>query len=325
MTAYCGGVTTRITYLGPEATFTEAAARSIPAVTGAELVPSATVHLAMDAVRDGEADGAVVPLENSVEGSVNATLDELVRGRALVIVAEILIPVRFTLMGRPGTDLAEVRRIITHPVAEAQCRAWVAAKLPTATIALGSSTAGAAATVAQELAGPDGATYDAAIAAPIAAERYSLDPLATDIGEDSDAVTRFVLVKRPVPPTRASGADKTSLVAYLRADHAGALLEILEQFATRGVNLTRIESRPTGNGMGQYCFVIDAEGHIDDERVAEALRGLHRVCGDVRYLGSYSRADGVRPPIGRGTANDDFRAASAWLESLRHPGAGETA
>lgn len=313
-------MTTRIAYLGPEATFTESAARAFPALTGAELLAVRTVNLAMDAVREGEVEGAVVPLENSVEGSVNATLDELVRGQALVITAEILIPVRFTLMGRPGTDLADVRRIVTHPVAEAQCRAWVAAKLPAATIALGSSTAGAAAAVADKNAGPDGETYDAAIAAPIAAERYGLEPLASDIGEDSAAVTRFVLVKRPVPPSRATGADKTSLVAYLRADHAGALLEILEQFATRGVNLTRIESRPTGNGMGQYCFVIDAEGHIDDERVAEALRGLHRVCADVRYLGSYSRADGVRPPIDRGTANQDFRAASDWLESLRHPG-----
>lgn len=309
----------RIAYLGPEATFTETAARAIPTLTGADLTPAATVHVAMDAVRDGKADGAVVPLENSVEGSVNATLDELIRGQALVITSEILIPVRFTLMGRPGTDLGDVKRILTHPVAEAQCRAWVAAKLPDASISLGSSTAAAAAAVATSTPGPDGVPYDAAISAPIAADHYGLDVLAADIGEDSDAVTRFVLVRRPVAPPRPTGADKTSLVAYLRADHAGALLEILEQFATRGVNLTRIESRPTGNGMGQYCFVIDAEGHIDDERVAEALRGLHRVCGDVRYLGSYTRADGVRPPVGRGTSNADFRAASAWVESLRHP------
>lgn len=309
----------RIAYLGPEATFTETAARAIPTLTGADLTPAATVHVAMDAVRDGTADGAVVPLENSVEGSVNAALDELIRGQALVITSEILIPVRFTLMGRPGTDLGDVKRILTHPVAEAQCRAWVAAKLPDASISLGSSTAAAAAAVATSTPGPDGVPYDAAISAPIAADRYGLDVLAADIGEDSDAVTRFVLVRRPVAPPRPTGADKTSLVAYLRADHAGALLEILEQFATRGVNLTRIESRPTGNGMGQYCFVIDAEGHIDDERVAEALRGLHRVCGDVRYLGSYTRADGVRPPVGRGTSNADFRAASAWVESLRHP------
>lgn len=307
-----------IAYLGPEATFTESAARAIPTLAGAELTPAATVHAAMDTVRDGAADGAVVPLENSVEGSVNATLDELIRGEALVIAAEILIPVQFTLMSRPGTDLGDVRRIVTHPVAEAQCRAWVAAKLPNATISLGSSTAAAAAAVAAATPGPDGEAYDAAISAPIAADHYHLHALASDIGEDSDAMTRFVLVRRPTGPGRPTGADKTSLVAYLHADHAGALMEILEQFATRGVNLTRIESRPTGNGIGQYCFVIDAEGHIEDERVAEALRGLHRVCGDVRYLGSYPRADGVRPPVARGTSNADFRAASAWVESLRH-------
>ncbi|NED98436.1 prephenate dehydratase [Phytoactinopolyspora alkaliphila] len=308
----------RYGYLGPEATFTEAAARRLPLLLGAELEPFATVHAAIDAVRAGEVAGSVVPLENSVEGSVNATLDELIRGEPVTITAELLLPVTFTLMARPGVELASIRRVITHPVAEAQCRTWMNKTLPEATVSLGSSTAAAAEAVARGVTGPAGEVYDAAIAAPIAADHYGLTPLAGDIGDDKDAVTRFVLVTQPGRPPRGTGSDKTSLVAYIRDDHPGALLEILEQFSTRGVNLTRIESRPTGNGMGRYCFVMDAEGHLTDERVGEALMGLRRVCGDVRFLGSYPRADGIRPPVGRGMSNDDFRDAAAWLDSLRH-------
>lgn len=310
----------QIAYLGPEATFTEAAARLMLTrnLATAELEPRGSVHAALNAVRADEVGAAVVPLENSVEGSVNTTLDELIRGDQLVIAGEVLFPVTFTLMARAGTDTADVKRIVTHPVAEAQCRMWVTSKLPDATIMTVSSTAAAAESVATGRVGPDGEVYDAAIAAPIAADRYGLTTLATDIGEDSDALTRFVLVTKPGPPPRPTGADKTSLVVYIRDDHPGALMEILEQFATRGVNLTRIESRPTGNGMGSYCFAVDAEGHLSDARVGEALMGLRRVCADVRFLGSYPRADGVRPPIGRGVSNQDFQAAQVWWTSLFH-------
>lgn len=310
-------MTIRYAYLGPEATFTEAAALRFPAVAGATLEPFPTVHAAISAVRTGQAAGAVVPVENSVEGSVNATLDDLIRGEPLAITGEVLLPVTFTLLARPGTDLADIRRIVTHPVAEAQCRAWVSAKLPAATVALGPSTAAAAESVATKTPGPDGTVYDAAIAAPLAGERYELSVLATDIGEDSDALTRFVLVTPPAKPGRPTGSDKTTLVAFIRDDHPGALLEILEQFATRGVNLTRIESRPTGNGMGRYCFAVDFEGHVADARVGEAMMGLRRVCASIRFLGSYPRADGVRPPILPGTSNADFADAAGWLDELR--------
>lgn len=310
--------TRRFAFLGPAATFTEAAARRMPLVGASALEPYPTVHAAIGAVRSGTVAGAVVPLENSVEGSVNATLDELIRGVPLMITAEYLLPVTFTLMARPGTTLADVRTVVTHPVAAAQCRAWVAGKLPDAVIEMTSSTAAAAQAVAEAAADDaDGGTPDAAIAAPIAAERYSLDVLASDIGEDSDAVTRFVLVTPPAPPNPPTGADKTSLVAFIRDDRPGALLDILEQFATRGVNLTRIESRPTGDGMGRYCFAVDAEGHVADARVGEALMGLRRVSSDVRFLGSYARADGLRPQVGKGTSNEDFRSAQDWLDELR--------
>jgi prephenate dehydratase len=151
----------------------------------------------------------------------------------------------------------------------------------------------------------------------LAADHYRLETLATGIGDNPDAVTRFVLVTPPAAPPPPTGADKTSLVAFIRDDHPGALLEILEQFATRGVNLTRIESRPTGNGMGRYCFAVDCEGHVADARVGEALMGLRRVCADVRFLGSYPRADGTTASVGRGTSNADFADAEAWLAHLR--------
>jgi prephenate dehydratase len=302
----------RYAYLGPEGTFTEAALRSLPAAARAELQPFATVPGALDAVRDGEADGAVVPMENSVEGAVPVTLDELALGEPLAITREMTVPVEFALLGRPGTDGFAVRTVLTHPHAAAQCRRWLSTHLPDAEIVQAPSTARAAAMVAES-----GSPYDAAIAAPLAAERYRLSMLAHGIGDTADAVTRFVLVSRPGAPPPATGADKTSVVAFIRDDHPGALLEILEQFATRGVNLSRIESRPTGDGLGQYCFWIDAEGHVADQRVGEVLMGLRRICADVRFLGSYARADKVSPQLRVGTTDADFRNAAAWLAQLR--------
>ncbi len=305
----------RYAYLGPEGTFSEAAARCLPDVADG-LLPYPSVPAAMGAVRNGETDGAVVPLENSVEGSVNATLDELIRGEPLMITREVLLPVEFALLARPGTEVGAVRRVVTHAVAEAQCRRWLAEEIPAAQIYLTTSTAAAAAMVANGDVGTDG-PYEAAIAAAVAADHYRLATLAKGIGDNPDAMTRFVLVQRPGRPPEPTPADKTSLVAFIRDDHPGALLELLEQFATRGVNLTRIESRPTGNGLGKYCFAVDCEGHIADARVGEALMGLRRVCADVRYLGSYPRADGTEPAAGYGTSNEDFESAARWLDRLR--------
>lgn len=302
----------RYAYLGPEGTFTEAALRSLPAAAKAELQPFATVPGALDAVREGDADGAVVPMENSVEGAVPVTLDELALGEPLVITREMTVPVRFALLARPGADELSVRTVATHPHAAAQCRRWLSAHLPDAEIVQATSTARAAEMVAEP-----GSPYDAAIAAPLAAERYRLSTVADGIGDNPDAVTRFVLVSRPGVPPQRTGADKTTVVVFLRDDHAGALLEILEQFAARGVNLSRIESRPTGAGLGRYCFWFDAEGHIADQRVGEALMGLRRTCPDVRFLGSYPRADRVGPEFVAGTTDADFRDAAAWLSRVR--------
>jgi len=305
----------RYAFLGPEGTFAEQALRGLPAAARAELVPCSTVTLALDAVRSGEVDGAVVPIENSVEGSVPLTLDELALGEPLMITREMTVPISFSLLARNGTTAADVRRVATHPHAAAQTRRWVALHLPTAEVVHTSSTAYAAFVLTQ----PD-PEWDAAISAPVAAEHYRLTTLAVDIADNPDALTRFVLVSRPGSPPPRTGRDKTSLVAFMRDDHPGALMEILEQLTMRGVNMTRIESRPTGAALGNYCFSIDAEGHIEDARVGEALMGLRRVCADVRFLGSYERHDGVAPDIRRGTTDGEFLDAAAWLARLRNGG-----
>lgn len=304
--------TARFSYLGPEGTFTEQALGSLPQAVDAERHPAATVTGALDAVRSGQCDGAVVPIENSVEGSVPVTLDELATGAPLMITAEMTVPIRFSLSARPGTTRADLRVVATHPHAAAQTRRWVAENLPGVSVVHTTSTAAASAGLA------DGsATWDAAISAPLAAARYGLDTLAEGIGDNPDAVTRFVLVTRPGPVAPPTGADKTSLVVFIRDDHPGALLELLEEFTLRGVNLSRIESRPTGVGLGRYCFSIDCEGHLVDARVGEALTGLRRTSADVRFLGSYPRVDKVAPEIRPGTSDRDFRDAADWLEALR--------
>ncbi|AQX15604.1 prephenate dehydratase [Tessaracoccus lapidicaptus] len=295
-------------YFGPAGTFTHQALRSI---TDDEAIAFASVREALDAVRAGEVRGAVVPIENSVEGGVSATLDELIAGSPLAIRGEIVIPVEFGLYARPGTELDEVRQVLTHGHAAAQCREWLATTVPSAQVTEAGSTAGAAAEVAR----PD-SRYDAAVCARVAGQLYGLDELAYQIEDNPGAVTRFVEVgvAGPVPPR--TGADKTTLVAYMRVDHAGALLEILEQFAVRGVNLSRIESRPTKTTLGSYCFSIDVEGHLHDKRVEEALEGLHRICPTVHFLGSYPRADRARPVVGHGFSDAEFDDAAAWVRSL---------
>ncbi|MGI8536119.1 MAG: prephenate dehydratase [Mycobacteriales bacterium] len=300
----------RFGYLGPAGTFTEAALRTVPAAARADLTPYASVAAALEAVRQGDVDGAMVPLENSVEGSVSTTLDELAHGDPLQVTLEVLLPVGFCLLGRPGTQREDVRVVATHPHAEAQCRRWLRDVLPDAEVVLAPSTAEAARAVAE-------GKYDAAVAAPIAAEHYRLLVLATDVQDNADAVTRFVLVSRPGPPPAPTGADRTMLFAFIADDQPGALLLLLTEFAVRGINLTRIESRPSGDGLGRYFFSIDCEGHLADARVGEALAALHRSCADVRVLGSYPRADGMATAMRPGTTDDDFRAAAAWLAQLR--------
>ncbi|HJV98748.1 MAG TPA: prephenate dehydratase [Arthrobacter sp.] len=300
------------TFLGPEGTFTEAALMQVPGAAAATRIPASTVNAALDRVRDGSADAAMVPIENSVEGGVTATLDAIASGQELRIIREVLVPISFVLVAPPGVALTQIRRISTHGHAWAQCRLWVDANIPGAEYVPGSSTAASAMGLLE-----DGAHYDAAICAPIVAqEQPGLSVLAENIGDNPGAVTRFVLVAKPgVLPAR-TGADKTTVVVPLPEDHPGALMEILDQFATRGVNLSRIESRPTGQYLGHYFFSIDADGHIGDARVADALAGLHRISPATRFLGSYERADAQSADIAPHTSDDAFRAAHEWVGSI---------
>ena len=314
----------RYSYLGPRGTFTEAAVRALAGIAEPDALSCPSIQATLDAVRRGQAELGVVPIESSVEGAVTATLDELAVGTELVICAEVLIPVEFALLARPGTRLEDVHRVGGHPVAQPQCRSWLAANLPGARWLPAASNSDAARQVQE-------GDLDAALAGVFAAELYGLTALATGVHDRDDAVTRFVAVRLPGELLEPSGVDKTSVVAFLMDDHPGALMDILGQFAIRGVNLTRIESRPTGDGIGRYCFFIDCEGHVAQARVGEALMGLRRVCSAVRFLGSYPEAD---PASAGGTAarlvassrsaarqvdksDAEFVDAAEWLARIR--------
>jgi prephenate dehydratase len=304
---------TRFAYLGPEGTFAEAALISAGASSEGARSPAPSVAAALAAVRSGDADAALVPLENSVEGSVPATMDGLADGDPLVITREVFLPVTMTLAVRPGTTLSDVRSVASHPHALAQTARWLAEHFPDVSPVPSTSTAAAAAAVAA-------GEYDAAVCAPIAAQRYGLDSLVDDIADHPGAVTRFVLVAPPGSLPPRTGNDKTSLVAVV-GDRTGALLELLSEFAVRGISLTRIESRPTRQRLGVYSFSLDCEGHIADRRVGEALAALHRVCDDVRFLGSYPRADGRdNKPVPHTATDPAFAEAESWLRQIRSGG-----
>ena len=296
-------------YLGPAGTFTEAALTPI-LKPGDKAVPAVNVTAALDAVRSGAAEYAIVPIENSVEGVVARTLDELASGEPLLIIGESILAVSFALMVKPGVKISEIKRLATHPHAEAQCREYIAKNIPGAEVIMTASTAAGAEAVAKGEA-------DGALAAAVAAKNFNLEVIAEDVGDKQAAVTRFVTVSRPGKIAAPTGSDRSSLVVFIDADHSGALLEILTEFAVRGVNLTFIQSRPNGVELGQYHFIIDVEGHIEDARVGDTLKALYRICADVRFLGSYARADKVLPTLNKATEDKAFDTAENWLKRIR--------
>lgn len=266
-------------------------------------LPIDSTPAALDAVRNGSADFACVPIENSIDGSVAPTLDSLAIGSPLQVFAEITLDVAFSIVVKPGRSVAEVRTVAAFPVAAAQVRQWLATHLPAVELRPASSNGDAAQQVA------DG-RVDAAVSSKLAADRFGLASLADGVVDEPNARTRFVLVGRPGPPPVRTGADRTSVV--LRIDNVpGALLAALTEFGMRGIDLTRIESRPTRTELGSYMFFLDCVGHIDDDAVAEALKALYRRCEDVRYLGSWPT--GV--PAGAGPPPSE--QASRWLAGLR--------
>ncbi|GHD82200.1 prephenate dehydratase [Salinibacterium amurskyense] len=310
MTSTPSPATVSYSYLGPAGTFTEAALKQVPEAVGAQWRSVNNVGEALDDVTSGRSVAAMIAIENSVEGGVSATQDALANVPNLRILGEYLVSVNFVLVARPGTTLADVKVVNAHPVAYAQTRRWLDATLPSHGHMPASSNVAAAATLLEsELA-------DAAVAPPGITEHYELDVLATEIGNNQNAVTRFVLVSALADLPKPTGADKTSLIVELPDDKPGRLLDMLEQFATRGVNLSLIESRPIGDELGRYRFVIDLEGHILDERVADALLGLKRFSPKVIFLGSYPRADKLATTVTPRYGNDVFVEARDWLRAI---------
>ena len=301
----------RYSYLGPAGTFTEAALKQVPEAAGHTWHPVANVGEALADVVRGDSDAAMIAIENSIDGGVTVAQDALATIPGLQIIGEYLVPVRFVLVAKPGTRLADISVVAAHPVAYGQCRAWLDERLPQHRHLPATSNVQAAADLFLAESGAH-----AAIAPPGIEEHYDVEVLAEGIAENPDAVTRFVLVGRTAPIGEPTGADKTSLVVELPEDRAGALLELLEQFATRGVNLTLLTSRPIGDRMGRYRFVIDAEGHIREERVADALLGVKRYSPRVVFLGSYPRADRVAPTTHAEYDDDAFRDARDWLRGV---------
>jgi prephenate dehydratase len=297
-------------YLGPAGTFTEAALAQVPQAAGAQWRPVNNVGEALDDVVTGQSIAAMIAIENSVEGGVTATQDALANIPGLRIIGEYLVPVRFDLVAPRGTALADVKVVNAHPVAYAQCRAWLEKTIPHHGHIPSPSNVAAAADLLNTT------TAEAAIAPPGIAKHYDVEVLAETVGDNPNAQTRFVLVSKTADLPEPTGHDKTSLIIELPDDRAGALLDMLEQFSTRGVNLSLIQSRPIGDKFGRYRFVIDADGHARDERMSDALLGLRRFSPKVIFLGSYPRAD--RAPIEHEDryADQVFVDARAWLDGI---------
>jgi prephenate dehydratase len=300
----------RVAFLGPPGTFTEEALLSQPDLADKDLVPIRSIPEVIAAVERGDADLGIVAIENSIEGSVNATLDTLAFDSSLLIQRELVLPISLNLCSRPGTKLGDVTTVVSFPHALAQCRDWLATKLPGAEVVAANSTSEAIQQVARSKR-----KGIAGIGTRLASELYGLEVLADDIEDHPDNETRFVLLGRGVPaPT---GHDKTSIVCFQSQDRPGSLLAILQEFAARAINLTKLESRPTKQRLGHYCFFIDLEGHVADELVADVLRNLSAKQAEVKYLGSYPAAEGETSEARRKAHGKAWREASAWVADLR--------
>jgi prephenate dehydratase len=302
-----------VAYFGPAATFTQEALLTQSDLAQADLQPLSSITDVLEAVASGAVELGFVPIENGIEGTVSATIDGLIHDVDLHIQREVVMDIHLHLMARPGTSLADIKEVSSYPHALAQCQKFLSHRLPGAEQRAANSTADAA----RALGEADGtsAVGGAAIAPHLAAERYGLEILAEDVEDHPENQTRFVAVARTNVP-KPTGHDKTSIVCFQRADHPGSLHGILGQFAARNINLTKLESRPTKQGLGDYCFVIDLSGHLADAVIADCLRDLHTSLAEVKFLGSYPAA-GDHGAEQRRQADAAWQAADAWLDGLR--------
>jgi prephenate dehydratase len=298
-------------FLGPFGTFTEQAVRSQPDLDDGELVAFRSVPDVLDAVASGDVDYGVVPIENSIEGTVNFTQDALSFDYNLLIQREVVLDIEHCLMAMPGTSLADVTTVLSIPVATAQCHRYLRENVGHAEVHAANSTADAAKTVAS-----NGEAGVAAIAPRNAATLYGLNILATDIADHAGNQTRFVVVGKSGLPA-PTGNDITGIVVFQRADEPGSLISILQEFAARRINLSQLLSRPTKRGgLGDYCFVIYADGHVKDELMADVLRELRAKQGAVKFLGSYP-ASGEHAHSAREHADARWKEADDWVTALR--------
>lgn len=300
-----------VAYFGPAGTFTEQALLTQADLAAMSRKPMRTVPDVLDAVSSGEVELGFVPIENSIEGTVNFTQDALVFDHNLLIQREVVMSIQHCLLARSGTSLADIKVVLSIPVATAQCHAYLRKHLSQADVRAANSTAEAAQTVAKEIS-----HGVAAIAPASAADLYGLEVLQRDIADHDSNQTRFVLIGKDRVPAR-TGHDKTGLVVFQRADEPGSLISILQEFAARRINLQQLLSRPTKRGgLGDYCFVIYADGHVSDEVMADVLRDLRTKQGDVKFLGSYPAA-GDHTQVRREHVDQRWRDADDWLRDIR--------
>jgi prephenate dehydratase len=306
----------RIGFLGPEGTFTEEALLSEAEYADAELVPFTSLVDVLEATRDGAVELGFVPLENAIEGTVRDILDSLIFEFDLLIQREVILDIHLHLMAPPGVRLSDVRRVVSIPVASAQCRRFLNDRLAGVELAASNSTADAARQLG--VAGRASDAHEpptAAIAPRLAAKLYGLEILAEDIEDHPDNQTRFVALAPSGIPA-PTGHDRTSIACFQRSDHPGSLYGILGQFAARSINLSKLESRPTKQALGEYCFIIDFDGHVADAVVGDCLRDLHTELPGVKFLGSYPAA-GPHGAAIRVEAEQAQLEADEWVDQLR--------
>lgn len=311
-----------VAYLGPAGTFTEQALHTFAATQlhsrGATGVPVDSPRRALDMLRAGEVDYACVAIESSVDGSITQTEDALISGDTVQILAETVVPIAFSIMTRPGVNVAEARSISCHPVAYAQIRGWLEEHVPHLRYVAASSNGAAAQAVA------DG-DVDVAAAPPRAAEIHNLAVHATGIADRSDARTRFILVGQPQRPPAPTGDDRTFITLSL-PDRPASLQEALTELSIRGVDMCRIGSRPLpmeDTAMGPYVFHIDLVGHIEEDAIGEAIAALKRRAGNVWFHGSWAAQRSASTGATLTSTSDDaanlhtFADSLQWVEQLR--------
>lgn len=277
----------RVGYFGPEGTFTQEALIADTRGSQLEMVPLPTIYDTVMAVHSGAVERALVPIENSLEGSVNATLDALaMETEDVAIVGEVVHPIRHCLIARTALELSAIKVVVSHPQANAQCARFIRTRLPQAQVLAGTSTADAVRSVAEH-EGPW-----AALGNRVAAERYGCEVLRAGVEDVADNETRFVwLARSAVARDASAGPWKTAIVFWgVGSEAPGWLVACLSQFAQRGVNLTRIESRPRKQGLGRYMFFVDLEGREDDPHIAEGLTALREHVERLRVIGSFPAA-----------------------------------